>query len=70
MTPAFASWHDFFTMGGYALYVWLAAGLALSGFLLLLIHTHWQRRQILRQIRQRLRRQQRLQQNSAKERQP
>lgn len=24
MTPAFASWNEFFAMGGYAFFVWLA----------------------------------------------
>jgi heme exporter protein D len=28
MTPAFASWSDFFAMGGYALYVWLAVAMS------------------------------------------
>ena len=27
MTTAFASWSDFFAMGGYAFYVWLAVAL-------------------------------------------
>ena len=34
MTPAFASWSDFFAMGGYALYVWGSAG-AFFAFILI-----------------------------------
>ncbi|PXV39990.1 heme exporter protein CcmD, partial [Salmonella enterica subsp. enterica serovar Newport] len=26
MSPAFSSWSDFFAMGGYAFFVWLAVG--------------------------------------------
>lgn len=59
MTPAFASWQAFWAMGGYAFYVWLAAGVTLGAFLLLSAYIHWQKRQILRQIRQRQQREQR-----------
>ena len=27
MTPAFASWNEFFAMGGYAFFVWLAVAM-------------------------------------------
>ncbi len=60
MTPAFSSWSQFFAMGGYAFYVWLAVcctGLALAG---LLLHTVMQRRQLLADIRQRQAREQRV----------
>ncbi|STK49569.1 heme exporter protein D (cytochrome C-type biogenesis protein) [Escherichia coli] len=29
MTPAFASWNEFFAMGGYAFFVWLAVVMTL-----------------------------------------
>ena len=49
MTPAFASWSDFFAMGGYALYVWLAVAmsviplvvLVLLGVQELSLHAYW-----------------------------
>ena len=32
MTPAFASWNEFFAMGGYAFFVWLAVVMTAGGF--------------------------------------
>ncbi|ELY2338163.1 heme exporter protein CcmD [Salmonella enterica] len=45
MSPAFSSWSDFFAMGGYAFFVWLAVAL-------LALHTVLQRRAILRGVAQ------------------
>lgn len=52
MTPAFSSWHDFFAMGGYGFYVWLATGFTLLSLIVLVMHTLWQRRQLLKSVRQ------------------
>ncbi|AUX73271.1 heme exporter protein CcmD [Erwinia pyrifoliae] len=61
MTPAFSSWQDFFAMGGYALYVWLAVAFTLIPLAALVVHTCWQRRRLLDDIRQRRAREQRIQ---------
>jgi heme exporter protein D len=53
MTPAFASWPAFFAMGGYALYVWLAAAAAVVSLAALTLHTVWRRRSLLAAIRRR-----------------
>lgn len=50
MNSAFASWTDFFTMGGYGFYVWLAVALALVPILLLCLHTYIQRKMIFTAI--------------------
>ncbi|MEN5014738.1 heme exporter protein CcmD [Erwinia sp. Eh17-17] len=60
MTPAFASWHDFFAMGHYAFYVWLAVASTLIPLSMLVLHTLWLRRRLLADIRQRQAREQRI----------
>ncbi|HBQ81236.1 MAG TPA: heme exporter protein CcmD [Erwinia persicina] len=60
MTPAFASWHDFFAMGHYAFYVWLAVASTLIPLALLVLHTLGQRRRLLAGIRKRQAREQRI----------
>ena len=56
MTTAFASWSDFFAMGGYAFYVWLAVALSVIPLAVLVIHTVTKHRAILRVVsRQRAR---------------
>lgn len=56
MTRAFASWSDFFAMGGYAFYVWLAVAMTLLSLSVLVLHTLRQHRAILRDVaRQRAR---------------
>ncbi|MBC6557152.1 heme exporter protein CcmD [Citrobacter braakii] len=52
MTPAFASWSDFFAMGGYALYVWLAVAMTLIPMVALVLHSALQHRAILRGVAQ------------------
>lgn len=47
MTSAFHSWSDFWQMGGYAFYVWLAVAVTVIALLILFIHTRWQRRALL-----------------------
>ena len=51
MTSAFHSWSDFWQMGGYAFYVWLAVAVTVIALLILFIHTRWQRRQMARERR-------------------
>lgn len=48
MNGAFACWEDFFAMGGYAFYVWLAVALTVIPLALLVVHTVVQQRAILR----------------------
>ncbi|EHS7243385.1 heme exporter protein CcmD [Salmonella enterica] len=50
MTSAFASWSDFFAMGGYAFYVWLAVAMTVVPLAALALHTVLQRRAILRDV--------------------
>ena len=51
MSSAFASWHDFWLMGGYAFYVWLAVAFTLVPLLALVLQTRLQRKALLRDIR-------------------
>ncbi|WP_272524919.1 heme exporter protein CcmD [Providencia sp. PROV196] len=50
MTSAFASWSEFWAMGGYGFYVWLAVALTLIPILLLCLHTYIQRKMIINTI--------------------
>ena len=52
MTPAFASWSDFFAMGGYALYVWLAVAMSVIPLVVLVVHSTLQHRAILHGVAQ------------------
>ncbi|ECG8590461.1 heme exporter protein CcmD [Salmonella enterica subsp. salamae] len=52
MSPAFSSWGEFFAMGGYALYVWLAVAMTVVPLAALALHTVLQRRAILRGVAQ------------------
>lgn len=60
MNSAFASWSDFFAMGGYAFYVWLAVAMTLIPLAVLVVHTTLQHRAILRGIGQQRARESRL----------
>ncbi|WP_113633106.1 heme exporter protein CcmD [Pectobacterium peruviense] len=59
MNIAFTSWQDFFAMGGYAFYVWLAVVLTLLPLSALIGHTLLGRRALLRDIRRQQARDQR-----------
>jgi len=63
MNAAFSSWQAFFAMGGYAFYVWLSVAVTLLSLLGLVIHTFWQRRELLADIRRRQSREQRIKQS-------
>ncbi|UZG98088.1 heme exporter protein CcmD, partial [Salmonella enterica subsp. enterica] len=39
VSPAFSSWSDFFAMGGYAFFVWLAVAMTVAPLVLLALHT-------------------------------
>ncbi|MCZ4060587.1 heme exporter protein CcmD [Pantoea sp. LMR881] len=60
MIPAFASWHDFFAMGGYAFYVWLSVAFTVIPLGGLVLHTLLLRRRLLAEIRQRQSRERRI----------
>ncbi|WP_159567138.1 heme exporter protein CcmD [Budvicia diplopodorum] len=53
MTPAFSSWQEFFAMGGYGFFVWLAVAATLLSLLALVFHTRWQRKRLLTEIQRR-----------------
>ncbi|KEY60114.1 heme exporter protein CcmD [Serratia sp. DD3] len=65
-SAAFNSWSDFFAMGGYGFYVWLAVAVTLLSLLGLLTHTLWQRKQLLVEIRRQAAREQRIRQSNQK----
>lgn len=63
MNAAFSSWQAFFAMGGYAFYVWLAVAATLLSLLGLLIHTLWQRKQLLAEVSRQESRERRIRQS-------
>jgi heme exporter protein D len=62
MTPAFSSWQAFFEMGGYGFFVWLAASVAVLSLCSLIVHTLFQRKRLLTEIKRRQQREQRIEQ--------
>ncbi|HGM5490258.1 TPA: heme exporter protein CcmD [Serratia fonticola] len=63
MNTAFSSWQAFFAMGGYAFYVWLAVAATLLSLLGLLVHTLWQRKQLLAEVSRQESRERRIRQS-------
>ncbi|KFK93830.1 MULTISPECIES: heme exporter protein CcmD [unclassified Serratia (in: enterobacteria)] len=63
MNMAFNSWQAFFAMGGYAFYVWLAVVATLLPLLGLVLHTFWQRKQLLNEVSLRQARERRIRQS-------
>ncbi|TNV18046.1 heme exporter protein CcmD [Buttiauxella sp. B2] len=61
MNSAFLNWADFFAMGGYAFYVWLAVALTFVPLLVLVMHTRMQRRTILNAVMRQQAREKRIQ---------
>ncbi|MEH6452198.1 MAG: heme exporter protein CcmD [Psychromonas sp.] len=59
---AFSSIADFFAMGGYGFYVWLAYGISLLSLAILIINTVVKRKQILNNVNKRVARGQRIRQ--------
>lgn len=60
MNRAFTSWSDFFAMGGYAFYVWLAVAVTVLALLGLVVHTLWQHRVIVKEVGRQQAREQRI----------
>ncbi|MGL5602320.1 MAG: heme exporter protein CcmD [Silvania sp.] len=67
MNSAFASWSEFFAMGGYAFYVWLAVAMTVIPLAILVAHTAQQHRAILRGIAQQRARESRMRAAQAQE---
>ncbi|MCE9688169.1 MULTISPECIES: heme exporter protein CcmD [Shewanella] len=59
----FDSMSDFFHMGGYAFYVWLSYGVTLACVATLIVGSARQKGRVLREIAQKMQREQRLKQN-------
>ncbi|MDP9500569.1 heme exporter protein CcmD [Bisgaard Taxon 45] len=57
----FANWQDFFHMGGYGFYVWLAYGISFFAIVVLIIQSVQERKAILRTVLREQQRQARLQ---------
>lgn len=53
------SWHEFVTMGGYAVYVWSSYGIALVIMLVNAILPRRQQRRLLKEIRRQVNRRER-----------
>lgn len=51
MNVAFGSLSEFFAMGGYAFYVWFAVAFTVLPLVLLVVHTMWQRKALLADVR-------------------
>ncbi len=60
MLLAFNSWQDFWAMGGYAFYVWLAVAATIIALFGLVVHTLWQRRALLAEVRRQQSRERRI----------
>lgn len=50
MTSAFTSWSEFFAMGGYGFYVWLAVAMTLIPIAILVVHSAIRHRILLREL--------------------
>ncbi|HHQ6625080.1 TPA: heme exporter protein CcmD [Serratia fonticola] len=70
MNAAFSSWQAFFAMGGYAFYVWLAVAVTLLSLLGLLVHTLWQRKQLLAEVSRQASRERRIRQSQQSKQSP
>jgi len=57
---AFNSFADFFAMGGYGFYVWLAYGISLASLILLIFNTLVKRKKIIRVVIERIAREERI----------
>ncbi|PJG82887.1 heme exporter protein CcmD [Caviibacterium pharyngocola] len=63
----FATWNDFFEMGGYGFYIWLSYGISFFAVLFLIIQSVQARRAVLREVKRELAREQRQQSTKTKE---
>ncbi|HDR1194628.1 TPA: heme exporter protein CcmD [Pasteurella multocida] len=62
----FTTWQDFFNMGGYGFYVWLAYGISLLAIVVLIVQSVKERKAILRDVLREQQRQARLQKNKTR----
>ncbi len=60
MQSAFANWQEFWAMGGYAFYVWLAVAATFISLIALVGQTFWQRRALLAEVRRQASRERRI----------
>lgn len=60
MTSAFHSWSDFWQMGGYAFYVWLAVAVTVLSLLVVVWHACWQHRALLADVQRQMARERRM----------
>ena len=56
----FASWSEFFAMGGYAFYVWLAFGITFAAMIGIAVNSVLTRRKIFNEIKNRIAREARI----------
>lgn len=57
----FESWSDFFHMGGYGFYVWLAYGISFAAILILAVQSYKSKNAVLHEVKREQQREQRLQ---------
>ena len=57
---AFNSMSEFFAMGGYGFYVWLSYGITLLALIILVVTSMAKKKKILKNVEQRLSREQRI----------
>ncbi|MGY4676795.1 heme exporter protein CcmD [Pasteurella sp. P03HT] len=62
----FETWRDFFDMGGYGFYVWLAYGISLVAVVVLIIQSLQERKKVLKDVLREQQRQARLQKNESR----
>ncbi|MDO5054526.1 heme exporter protein CcmD [Pasteurella oralis] len=62
----FETWNDFFSMGGYGFYVWLAYGISLVAVVILIVQSIKERKSILKEVIREQQRQARLQKNESR----
>ncbi|GJH43022.1 heme exporter protein CcmD [Pasteurella canis] len=62
----FETWHDFFNMGGYGFYVWLAYGISFVSVVLLIVQSIKERKSILKDVIREQQRQARLQKDDSR----
>ncbi|AKD38021.1 heme exporter protein D [Pasteurella multocida subsp. multocida OH4807] len=62
----FETWQDFFNMGGYGFYVWLAYAISFVAVVVLIIQSVQERKKVLKEVLREQQRQARLQKNESR----
>lgn len=62
----FETWQDFFNMGGYGFYVWLAYAISFVAVVVLVIQSVQERKKVLKEVLREQQRQARLQKNESR----